>query len=111
MKLPITEDVNLIYKVAVKFYIEGRSQVEIAQSENLSRATICRLLRIARDMDMVHIDVTMPKVQPPSPRMAEELANALGISKSSWRPWSWAKRARRPFSARRPPPPPRTCPG
>lgn len=78
--MPITEDVNLIYKVAVKFYIEGRSQVEIAQSENLSRATICRLLRIARDMNMVHIDVTMPKVQPPSPRMAEELANALDLS-------------------------------
>ncbi|MGI6150764.1 MAG: sugar-binding domain-containing protein [Christensenellales bacterium] len=78
--MPITDDVNLIYKVAVKFYLEGKSQVEIARSENLSRATICRLLRAAREMDMVHIDVTMPKAPPPSPRVAEELAKALGLS-------------------------------
>jgi deoxyribonucleoside regulator len=78
--VPITEDVNLIYKVAVKFYVEGQSQVEIAQSENLSRATICRLLRAAREMDMVHIDVSMPKAPPPSPRIAEDLARALKLS-------------------------------
>lgn len=77
--MPITEDVNLIYKVAVKFYIEGKSQVEIAKSENLSRATICRLLRAAREMDMVHIEVSMPKVPPPSPHIAQELAQALKL--------------------------------
>jgi len=78
--LSIIEDINLIYKVAVKFYMEEVSQVDIARTENLSRATICRLLRTAREMDMVHIDVSMPKIPPPTPRMAEELKNALGLS-------------------------------
>lgn len=44
-------------KIAYQYYIEGRSQNEIAAEFNVNRATISRMLKEARDVNIVSIEV------------------------------------------------------
>ncbi len=77
--MSMTDDVGLVHKIALKFHVEGLSQVEIAEEEGLSKATVCRILKSAKDMGMVHVNVTMPSAAPPAPKEAGVLCRALGL--------------------------------
>lgn len=44
-------------KIAYQYYIDGRSQNEIAREINVNRATISRMLKEARDSNVVTIEI------------------------------------------------------
>lgn len=56
----VLEDSSLLFRVAKYYYINNYSQDEIAKLENISRPQISRLLKKARDVGIVKIDVSMP---------------------------------------------------
>lgn len=48
---------NLIYKAAYLYFIENRSQTQIAKEINVSTATVSRLLKLAQEQELVHIHI------------------------------------------------------
>ena len=50
----------LIASVARRYYLEGRSKVEIAEELGLSRFKVARLLETARASGLVHIEIADP---------------------------------------------------
>ncbi|MFZ5644909.1 MAG: sugar-binding transcriptional regulator [Bacillota bacterium] len=56
----IFDDVTLLYKVAKYYYINDYSQHEIAKTLNFSRPQISRLLKRARELGIVQIEVSLP---------------------------------------------------
>jgi DNA-binding transcriptional regulator LsrR (DeoR family) len=50
----------LIASVARRYYLEGRSKVEIGEELGLSRFKVARLLETARDSGLVHIEIADP---------------------------------------------------
>lgn len=47
--------------IARRFYLDGRSKVDIAEEFGLSRFKVARALDTARELDIVHIDVRLPE--------------------------------------------------
>ena len=50
----------LIASVARRYYLEGKSKIEIAEELGLSRFKVARLLETARDSGLVHIEIADP---------------------------------------------------
>ena len=50
----------LIASVARRYYLEGKSKVEIAEELGMSRFKVARLLETARDSGLVHIEIADP---------------------------------------------------
>jgi DNA-binding transcriptional regulator LsrR (DeoR family) len=50
----------LIASVARRYYLEGRSKIEISEELGLSRFKVARLLETARDSGLVHIEIADP---------------------------------------------------
>lgn len=60
--MSVLDDYMLLYRVAKYYYENDYSQSEIAQIENISRAQISRLLKKAKECNIVKIEVTMPEL-------------------------------------------------
>ena len=56
----IFDDLSLLYTVAKYYYIEAYSQSDIAKILNISRPQISRLLKRARELEIVKIEISMP---------------------------------------------------
>ena len=56
----IFDDVSLLYTVAKYYYLDEYSQGDIAKLLNISRPQISRLLKRARELEIVKIEVSMP---------------------------------------------------
>ena len=56
----IFDDASLLYTVAKYYYIDDYSQSEIAKILNISRPQISRLLKRARELEIVKIEISMP---------------------------------------------------
>lgn len=67
-----------LYEAARMYYLEDANQVEVAQSLDVSRPTVSRLLAEARRIGIVRIEVIKPLGTGSKP-LAENLAKALSI--------------------------------
>lgn len=59
------------------YYREQLSQHEIAARLGVSRSTVSRMLQLARDQGIVHIEIRRPASEPAAARSPEQLADAL----------------------------------
>ena len=53
-------DLLALYRVALQYYKEGKTQEEISQTENISRSQVSRMLDKARAQGIVRFEVTLP---------------------------------------------------
>lgn len=77
--MALTDDYNLIYRIAKMYFLDGLSQVETAKATGLSRATVCRALEAAKSSGMVSISLHMPADAKPDSKTAQKLCSALGL--------------------------------
>ena len=56
----MSNDFNLLHRIAHKYYLEGLSQQQISIQENVSRPHVSRLLAKAKEIGIVKIDVSLP---------------------------------------------------
>jgi DNA-binding transcriptional regulator LsrR (DeoR family) len=68
--------VGAVYAAARLYFVDQRSQAEIARRLGLSQPTVSRLLRQARDEGIVHIEI---RTAAWDPALAERLEAALGV--------------------------------
>lgn len=73
-------DVMLLYRIARYYYLDGLSQKQISDIENISRSQISRLLDQARECGIVKIDVSMPE-NLDSKELASTLKTGLNLKK------------------------------
>ena len=71
-------DGALVVTAAHLYYVEDRSQEEVAKQLGISRSTVSRLLAEARRSGVVRIEVT---AQPPAAGLEDELAQQLGLER------------------------------
>ena len=68
-----------MYAAARLYYDEGLTQQEVAKRLNVSRSTVSRLLQLARENDIVRIEVRAPS---PAAGLSAELAAELGLRRA-----------------------------
>jgi len=68
-----------MYAAARLYYDEGLTQHEVAKRLSVSRSTVSRLLQLARDNDIVRIEVRAPS---PAANLSAELAAELGLRRA-----------------------------
>lgn len=73
------QDATALIAVAELYYRDQLSQQEIAQRLGVSRSTVSRMLQLARDEGIVHIEIRRPS-SPES--LAESLRSALGLRRA-----------------------------
>lgn len=56
------EDASLLYRVAKYYYIQNYSQEEISKLEFISRPQVSRLLKKAKEVGIVKIDISLPDI-------------------------------------------------
>jgi len=66
--------------VARRFYLEGRSKVEIAEELGLSRFKVARILEEAHELGLVELRVHLPS--PIDPELSTTLAERLGLHRA-----------------------------
>ena len=69
-------DVAAAYTAARLYYGDDLSQQEVAERLNVSRSTVSRLLQLARDTGIVHIEVRPPST---SAELSAQLTSALDL--------------------------------
>lgn len=74
----IFDDLSLLYTVAKYYYIEDYSQGDIAKLLNISRPQISRLLKRARELEIVKIEISMPN-NLKDDNTAEKIKKHLGL--------------------------------
>ena len=71
------DHIDLMLRVARAYYLEDRTQSEIAKEIGWSRPTVSRLLKEAREADIVHISIGHPLER--MRRLEEELRERYGL--------------------------------
>jgi DNA-binding transcriptional regulator LsrR (DeoR family) len=77
-RLPRADELRLIARVARMYYLDDMKQGDIAARLTISQATISRLLRRARDEDVVRISVHTPSGT--FPELEESLCRKFGMT-------------------------------
>ena len=72
------QDNVLLYRIAKKYYIEGKLQNEIAKEEGISRSMVSKLLTRAREAGIARVEVSMPKARSIG-AMERECREMLGV--------------------------------
>ncbi|QVQ55081.1 transcriptional regulator [Spiractinospora alimapuensis] len=66
--------------IARRFYLDGRSKVDIAEEFGLSRFKVARALDTARDLGIVHIDIRLPERI--DPELSERVRATYGLRRA-----------------------------
>jgi DNA-binding transcriptional regulator LsrR (DeoR family) len=74
------EDASLLYRVAKYYYLQNYSQEEIAKQEFISRPQVSRLLKKARELGIVKIDISLPDIIDKI-ELENKLKTILGLDK------------------------------
>lgn len=74
------EDASLLYRVAKYYYIQNYSQEEIAKREFISRPQVSRLLKKAKEVGIIKIDISLPNIIDKI-ELENKLKNVLGLAK------------------------------
>lgn len=77
-ELSTLRDAALLLRAAHLYYVEDRSQEEVAQRVGVSRSTVSRLLSEARRTGVVRVEVVAP---PAGESLEREVAERLGIKR------------------------------
>ena len=56
-----TKDRDLLVEISVMYYLEGKTQTEISQELYMSRPKVSRLLKKARDLNIVDIKINFER--------------------------------------------------
>lgn len=75
-----TDNLSLAAKVAELYYVEQKTQVEISKIIGRSRPTVIRLLKLARDRDLIDIyirDIAAPEEK--AEQLVQRLCGVFGI--------------------------------
>jgi DNA-binding transcriptional regulator LsrR (DeoR family) len=75
----VQHDVAAAYTAARLYYGDDLSQQEVAERLNVSRSTVSRLLQLARDTGIVHIEVRPPST---SAELSAQLTSALDLRRA-----------------------------
>ncbi len=75
------DDKLMLLRIARAYYLEGMTQAEIAQAEGLHRTQVSRMLKRARDLGYVHIEIKGPDSQT-ADSLAERLEAALKLDQA-----------------------------
>ena len=76
------QDIRLIVKCCTMYYYEGISQLEISRQLGISHPTVCRLIKQARDMGIVRIDVVSPLEQEDHTALERELERRFSLKEA-----------------------------
>lgn len=76
--MALTEDSMLLLKVARYYYIDQYSQQEIAEMVDIHRSHVSRILKRARELGYVKIEVSLPEEQN---NLGENIRNLLGLER------------------------------
>lgn len=76
--MPVAEERELMLDVAVSYYLDDKSKVEIASELGLSRFKVARLLEQARDEGLVRITIVDGVIRGP---LSEQLAQHLQLDR------------------------------
>lgn len=66
--------------IARRFYLDGRSKVEIAEEFGMSRFKVARALEAARNSGIVHIDIRLPRHL--DAELSDRLCAAYGLNRA-----------------------------
>jgi DNA-binding transcriptional regulator LsrR (DeoR family) len=77
MSSTFVHDPAALVTAAELYYRDQLSQQEVAQRLGVSRSTVSRMLQLARDEGIVHIEIRQPASEPATARSPEQLADAL----------------------------------
>lgn len=56
-----TSEATTLFRIAKRYYIDGKLQIEIAREEGISRSLVSKLLTKARESGIVNIEIAMPE--------------------------------------------------
>ena len=77
---PATRDTELLIEIATRFYLQGATQVEIANDLALNPSTVSRHLKRARDLGVVRIEIVAPARSDAD--LGRRLAGRFGLSRA-----------------------------
>jgi DNA-binding transcriptional regulator LsrR (DeoR family) len=66
--------------IARRFYLDGRSKIELADEFGLSRFKVARILNDAREQGLVHVDIRLPGTI--DAELSAQLGSALGVRRT-----------------------------
>ncbi len=66
--------------IARRFYLDGRSKIELADEFGLSRFKVARILNDAREQGLVHVDIRLPGTI--DAELSTELGSELGLRRT-----------------------------
>ena len=71
--------VELLTEIATRFYLQGHTQIQIAQQMGLDPSTVSRYLKRARDEGIVRVEIRPPRRQ--NVELGRRIAERFGISR------------------------------
>lgn len=77
--MPAARSQNLLVSAARLYYLENRSQIEVAQLLNVSRSSVSRILSAARDQGLVEIRIHDPGERAHVPEFEEAITSIFGL--------------------------------
>lgn len=76
----VVQDSRAVYRVAVAYWVDGQSMPAIAARLGVSASTVSRMLKRARETDMVHVSLRPPPGRDVAAAVAERFSVTLHVA-------------------------------